>query len=190
MFGYKNGLVFPISVSDQKFEELMDFLLLIDGAKSHYVYIKDFNRFMFHKTKSNNKKLFCKSCLQFFSRENVLTKHKEDCLSINGVQSVGVEKETIEVQNYFKQIPVPFKIYVDFESNLESTEVYEGSYTKKYDYPFLVVLLTKLLVLMINLVSQLLFIEVKMQLMNLFKQFLKSISTAKKERNKQTFDYE
>ena len=30
----------------------MDLLLLIDNDKSHYVYIKDFNRFMFHKTKN------------------------------------------------------------------------------------------------------------------------------------------
>ena len=30
------------------------------------------------------KKWFCKSCLQCFSSENVLIKHKEDCLSING----------------------------------------------------------------------------------------------------------
>ena len=29
----------------------MDLLLLIDDDKSHYVYIKDFDRFMFHKTK-------------------------------------------------------------------------------------------------------------------------------------------
>ena len=54
----------------------MDLLLLIDDDKSHYVYIKDFNRFMFHKTK--NKKWFCRSCLQWFSRESVLIKHKED----------------------------------------------------------------------------------------------------------------
>ena len=53
-------------------------------------------------------------------------------MSINGVQSVGVEQGTTEFQNYFKQIPVPFKIYADFECNLESTEVYEGSYTKRY----------------------------------------------------------
>ena len=46
-------------------------------------------------------------------------------------QSVKVEKETIEFENYFKQIPVPFKIYTGFECNLESAEVYEGSYTKK-----------------------------------------------------------
>ena len=45
---------------------------------------------------------------------------------------------------------------------------------------FLVVLLKKLFVLMIDLLSQLLFIEVKMQLMNLLKQFLKNIHIAKK----------
>ena len=56
VFGYENGLVFPIYVSDQKFEDSMDLLLLIDDDKSHYVYIKDFDRFMFHKTKNKNKK--------------------------------------------------------------------------------------------------------------------------------------
>ena len=57
--------------------------LIDDDDKSYYVYIKDFNRFMFHKTKSKNKKWFCKSCLQCFTSENVLIKHKEDCVSIN-----------------------------------------------------------------------------------------------------------
>ena len=38
----------------------------------------------------------------------------------------------IELKNYFKQIPVPFKIYADFECNLRGVECYEGSYTKKY----------------------------------------------------------
>ena len=55
-FGYKNGLVFPIYVLGQKFKDSMDLLLLIDGDKSHYVYIKDCNRFMFHKTKNKKKK--------------------------------------------------------------------------------------------------------------------------------------
>ena len=66
----------------------MDLLHLIDDNKSHYAYIKDFDRFMFHKTKSKNKKCFCRSCLQCFSSENVLRKHKENCLRINGKQSV------------------------------------------------------------------------------------------------------
>ena len=110
----------------------MDLLLLIDDDKSHYVYIKDFNRFMFHKTKNKNKKWFCRSCLQRFSSENVLIKHKETCLSINGKQSLKLEKGIIEFENCFKQIPVPFKIYADFECNLRCLESYEGSCKKKY----------------------------------------------------------
>ena len=62
----------------------------------------------------------------------MLTKHKEVCLSINGAKFVRLEKGRIEFKNYFKQIPVPFKVYVDFECNLESVESYEGSYSKKY----------------------------------------------------------
>ena len=71
MFGYENELVFPIYVSDQKLENSMDLLLLINDDKSHYVYIKYFNTFMFHKTK-NLKKWFCRSCLQCLSSESVL----------------------------------------------------------------------------------------------------------------------
>ena len=59
--GYENGLVFPIYVSDQKLEGSMNLLLLIDDDKSHYKYIKDFDGFMFHKTKNKNKKWFCRS---------------------------------------------------------------------------------------------------------------------------------
>ena len=109
----------------------------------------------------------------------MLIKHKEDCLSINGVQSVKVKEGTIEFENYFKQLLAPFKIYADFERNLRDVEVYEGSYTKKY-YDFHVVLLTKSFVLMINLVNRLLLIEMEMLLMNSLKQFLKSISIVKK----------
>ena len=60
----------------------MDLLHLIDNDKSHYVYIKDFNRVM-------------------------------------------------KFENYFKQIPVPFKIYAGFECNLRGFESYKSSYTKK-----------------------------------------------------------
>ena len=45
---------------------------------------------------------------------------------------------------------------------------------------FPVVMLIKLFVLIIDLESQLLFIEVKMLLMNLLKQYLKSVSIVKK----------
>ena len=83
----------------------------------------------------------------------MLAKHKEVYLSINGAQSIRLEKETIEFKIYFIQIPVVFKIYVDFECNLKSVESYEGSYSKNIKVTFLVVLFTNLFVLM-SLLSQ------------------------------------
>ena len=122
VFCYENKLTFPIYISDQKFENSIYLLLIINENELHYVYIKDFDRFMFHKTKNKNKKYFCKSCLQCFSSKNVLTEHKEVCLSINGAQSVKLEKGTIKFKNTFKQIQVPFKIYSDFECILKSAK--------------------------------------------------------------------
>ena len=86
----------------------------------------------FTKQKIKTKKWFCKNCLQCFSSKNVLIKHKENCLSIDAKQSVKLEKGIIKFENYFKQIPVPFKIYADFECNLKSVECNEGSYKKTY----------------------------------------------------------
>ena len=77
MFCYGHELTFPIHVSDQTFENSMDLLLVTNGDKWHYVYIKDFHRLILNKTKNKNKKYFCKSCLQCFSSKNVLTKYKK-----------------------------------------------------------------------------------------------------------------
>ena len=72
----------------------------------------------------------------------------------DGKQSVKLEKGIIEFESYFKQIPVPFKIYADFECDLKRIECYEGSYSKTYEDHIPVVLLTNLFLLIINLSSQ------------------------------------
>ena len=112
-------------------------LLLIFKEKSHYVYIKDFNRLIFNNTKNKNKKYLCRCCLQCFRIKNVLTEHKENCLVINGKQNVKLEKDSISFKNYSKQIPTRFKIYTDFEcifGPVSSKKVSDknGSYTEKY----------------------------------------------------------
>ena len=180
MFYYKNKLIFPIYISDQKFENQMDLLLVTDGDKLHRSYIKDFDRFLFHKTKNKNKNFFCKSCLQGFSSKNVSIKHKENCLNINGEQSVRLEKGTTEFKNYFKQIPGPFKIYADLECNLKNTESSEGFYSKKYQDQVLCSFAYKLICVDDEFTKPKLFLEVKTLLLNFLKQFLKSISIVKK----------
>ena len=128
---------------------------------------------------TENKKYFCKIFLQCIS--SVLTKQKEVFLSINGAQSVRSEKRTIGFKNYFELIPVSFKIYADFDCNLNNIERIMKVLTQKsIKIMFLVVLLTNLLVLMIKLAGQQLLFEAKMLLLSLLKQFLRSMSTVKK----------
>ena len=52
VYCYENKLTFPIYISDQEFENSMELLLLTDENKSHQVYNKDFDRFMFQKAKN------------------------------------------------------------------------------------------------------------------------------------------
>ena len=56
VFYYENKVVYPVYLSDQ--DDAMDLLLISNGFVSHYVYIKDFDRFMFNKTKYKEKKTF------------------------------------------------------------------------------------------------------------------------------------
>ena len=51
-------MVYPVDVSDKTFEDCMDLLLITDGNILHYVYINDFNKFMYNKTKHKNKNVF------------------------------------------------------------------------------------------------------------------------------------
>ena len=83
VYCYEKKLTFLIQISDQEFESSMDLLLVIDEKKITYLHMKDFDRFMFHKTKNKNKRYFCKNCLLCFSSKNVLKEHKEVCFSTN-----------------------------------------------------------------------------------------------------------
>ena len=112
----------------------MNMSQIFDKNKSRYVYIKDFERFIFHKTKNKNIKYFYKSCSQCFSSKNVLTEHKNVCFRINGTPSVKLGKGTIEFKNLCKQILVPFKFYSNFECILNSVESYEDSCSKKHQH--------------------------------------------------------
>ena len=76
-------MVYPVHVSDEKFEDSMNLLLVRDDNKSHYAYNKDFNRSMCNKIKHRNKKHFCRYCLQCFSSEKGLVEHIKICLKVN-----------------------------------------------------------------------------------------------------------
>ena len=53
VFCYENKVIYPVYLSNQKFDDCLDLLLISNNFTSHYVYIKDFNNL--HLIKQNIK---------------------------------------------------------------------------------------------------------------------------------------
>ena len=138
LFGYEEKQKFPIYISKEQYQDHMELLLITEGENKHYVLIKEFNKFMFRQNKHEHKKHFCMYCLQCFSREDVLTKHINNCISINGKQAINMPEKGDKVyfKKHHKQLPVPFVIYADFEALTEKIQGCqpnnEKSYTEAY----------------------------------------------------------
>ena len=131
VFGYENK-VYPLYVSKKPYAQALNLLLITQESKSHYVFIKDFNRLMYSSTKHKDKKHHCMPCLQSFTKEKILNQHKKQCLLIHGCQAVNYESGTIKFTNYEKQMPIPFKIYANTECFLKGINSYEDENTIKY----------------------------------------------------------
>ena len=72
-----NHIHIRIHISKEKFEDHMELLLISENENKHFVYIKDFNRFMLNQTKHKNKNIFVcivcnvlaqKMCLMFIEK--------------------------------------------------------------------------------------------------------------------------
>ena len=130
-FGYEKK-IFPLYISKKSYNQTLNLLLITEKDNSHSVFIKDFNRLMFSRTKHKGKKHYCMSCLQSYTTEEMLSNHKKQCLLINGCQAVNYESGTIKFTNHNKQIPLLSKIYADTECFLKRTKTEEGEHTIKY----------------------------------------------------------
>ena len=135
VFGYEENQPFPIYISKENYQDQMNLLLITEGENKHYVLIKDFSKLMYNKTKHHHRKHFCMYCLQCFSSEDILTKHTENCIIINGKQAVNMPNKgdnILKYINFHKQLPVPFVIYADFEAITEKIDGCKPNNKKSY----------------------------------------------------------
>ena len=139
VFGYHQGAntagwAYPIRISETNFTDHLELLWIEEGEKSHYVLIKDFNRFMYSFNKHKERKYLCLRCLHCCSSARVLENHKRDCLAINGTQAIKMPEagSKIYFQNHKKMLPVPFVIYADFEAITERINSCQPSDDKSY----------------------------------------------------------
>ena len=106
-----------------------------DG-KSHYSLIKMFSRLFRSQitSKTNGTILICKKCL--FTK-NYLKKHIKYC-SINNKLAVKMpaKNTTLKFENHYKQLPIPFVVYADFECFTKQLQTcnpnHDDSFTTEY----------------------------------------------------------
>ena len=58
VFGYEKKQPYPIYISKEKFDDVLNLLLISENENKHYCLIKDFNRFMYSYSSHKAKKHF------------------------------------------------------------------------------------------------------------------------------------
>ena len=116
---------YPVYISKRNDDKPINLLYFSNNKNNyHFVWIRNFNGFLFDITKDGHTKYFCTKCLLHFFSEDKLKQHKNDfpnCNEHNQPARLILPKKDdayIEFKNYNKKFKAPFVIYADFESIL------------------------------------------------------------------------
>ena len=105
---WKHKLI-PIEVSKNDLDRVIDLAIY----KNHYVLIKNLDVFL----GDHNKKYICRQCLNSYTSENMLMKHKQKCGDDN-ITTIKTSNEShLHWKKHFHKKPLYFRIYADFEAD-------------------------------------------------------------------------
>ena len=129
---------YPLKMVEKDCVNTIDLFLYEKDGVSHYSLIKNFTRLIKSQiTKSKEKIFICKKCFTHYTKEELLQKHILYCSNNETVSVKMPQPNTIlHFKNYYKQLPVPFVVYADFECFTKPMHNCspnpEDSYTYKY----------------------------------------------------------
>ena len=113
-----NDNIYPLREVKKDGKKTIDLFLYEKDGKFHYSLIKNFSRLVRSQiTKRTNESIqICKRCFSHFTKPEILEKHMKYCYS-NKLSIVKMpKKETyLHFKHYYKQLPIPFAVYADFE---------------------------------------------------------------------------
>ena len=119
---YEDRELIPLYVSPhRKRKHTIHLLLLSNETTHHYTLVKSLSRLVAGRTKYDGKTYVCPYCFHCFRYQHVLNNHIPDC-STHSPQTVTYPKEGEDAVLHYKcnqkEFPVPYVLYVDFESFL------------------------------------------------------------------------
>jgi len=118
--------IFPVYVSKKRCDAHCDLLMISGETNWHYCLIQCFNSLMGSTiSKKGHVLFFSRYCLQHFTTHDILSRHLENCITINGLQAIEKPKEDTKLKfiNHNRRLPAPFAIYADFEALSEKIDV-------------------------------------------------------------------
>ena len=139
VFSNDNMIIYPLRMADRDCKNTIDLFLYEEDGNSHYTLIKDFHRLIkSQKTSSKNGKIFiCKKCFTHYTKEELLEKHIKYCSNNQTVAVKMPEPNTmLYFKNYYKQLPIPFVVYADFECFTKPMNSCSPNPKESYNYNY------------------------------------------------------
>ena len=118
VFSIDDKIIYPLREIKKYSKNTIDLFFYEEDGKSHYSLIKNFSRLVRSQiTKRTNEPIqICKRCFCHFTTPELLDKHIKYCYN-NKSSFVKMPKpgSNLHFKNYYKQLPIPFCVYADFE---------------------------------------------------------------------------
>ena len=118
VFSEDNKNIYPLKMAERDCKNTIDLFLIEEDGKSHYTLIKNFSRLIRSQltTRTDEPIKICKRCFSYYTKQDLLDKHIKYC-SRNKTAIVKMPEPNtfLHFKNYYKQLPVPFVVYADFE---------------------------------------------------------------------------
>ena len=118
VFSNNDKTIYPLREVKKDCKNTIDLFLYEEDGKFHYSLIKNFPRLIRSQitTRTDEPIQICKRCFCHFTKPELLDKHIKYCYS-NNSSFVKMPKPgtSLHFKNYYKQLPVPFTVYADFE---------------------------------------------------------------------------
>ena len=110
----------PFEISKNISDRVIDLAIY----KNHYLLIKKLDVFL----GDHNKKFLCRQCLNSYTSENMLMKHKEKCADDNIITIKTSNESHLHWNKHFHNTPF-FWVYADFEADIEKDTSIIGNKT-------------------------------------------------------------
>ena len=113
-----NNKVYPLRLSQKDTQKSINLFLFSKNEIMHYCLIKNYSRLVRSQitSHSSSKLHICKKCLTHFSNIVLFEKHITFCSQNETVAvKMSIKNTTLNFQNYYKKLPIPFVVYADFE---------------------------------------------------------------------------